>query len=133
QGVLLAAGGSFGGYSLFVNKDQKLQFSHNYLGIEEYKVVSDVKVPTGKVTLRMEFKSTGPPDFKIGKGAPGTATLFINGQQVGQGQIAVTVPIAYGLSGDGLSCGKDTCSAVSADYMGSEFPFTARIRREVLC
>ncbi len=129
QGVLLASGGSFGGYSFFVNKDQKLQYSHNYLGIEEYKVVSAGKIPTGKVALRMEFKRTGPPDFKIGKGAPGTATLFINGKQVGQGKIPVTVPLAYGLSGDGLSCGKDTCSAVSADYMGSEYPFTAVIRR----
>ena len=70
--MLLAHGGSFGGYSFFVNKDQKLQFSHNYLGIDEYKVISKEKVPTGKVTLRMEFKRTGPPDFKIGKGAPGT-------------------------------------------------------------
>jgi len=84
--------------------------------------VSAGKIPTGKVTLRMEFKRTGPPDFKIGKGAPGTVTLFINGKQVGQGKIPVTVPLAYGLSGDGLSCGKDTCSAVSADYAGSEFP-----------
>jgi arylsulfatase len=132
QGVLLAAGGSFGGYTFFVNKEGKLQFSHNYLGIDEYKVISDAKVPTGKVTLRMAFKTTGPPDFKEGKGAPGTATLFINGKQAGQGDIAVTVPIAYGLSGDGLSCGRDTCSAVSADYMGSEFPFTGVIRRVIV-
>jgi arylsulfatase len=132
QGVLLASGGSFGGYAFFINKDQKLQYSHNYLGIKEYKAVSEEKVPPGKVTLRMEFKTTGPPDFKLGKGAPGTVTLFINDKEVGQGKIAVTVPIAYGLSGDGLSCGKDTCSAVSADYMGSEFPFTGVIRRVVV-
>jgi arylsulfatase len=132
QGVLLCNGGSFGGYTFFVNKDRKLQFSHNYVGLEEYKVVSAGKVPAGKVTLRMQFKSTGPPDFKAGKGGPGTVTLFINGKQVGQGNIPVTVPIAYGLSGDGLSCGRDTCSAVSADYAGSEFPFTGTIRRVVV-
>src|SRR5213076_444892 len=28
QGVLLANGCSFGGYSFFINKDQKLQYSH---------------------------------------------------------------------------------------------------------
>jgi arylsulfatase A-like enzyme len=132
QGVLLANGGSFGGYSLFVNKDRKLQYSHNYVGLEEFKVVSDSKVPAGKLTLRLEFKRTGSPDFQRGKGAPGTATLFINGKQVGQGKIPVTVPLAYGLSGDGLCCGRDSCSAVSADYRGSEFPFTGTIRRVVV-
>ena len=129
QGVLLAQGGSFGGFTFFVNKEGKLQFSHNYLGLEEYKVISEEKVPSGKVTLGMAFKKTGPPDFKIGKGAPGTVTLFINGKEAGQGKIPVTVPLAMSLSGDGLCCGKDTCSAVSADYMGSEFPFTGVIRR----
>jgi arylsulfatase len=132
QGVLLANGGTFGGYSFFINKDQKLQYSHNYVALAEYKVVSAEKVPSGKVALRMEFKSTGPPDFKVGKGGPGIATLFINGKQAGQGSIPVTVPLAYSLSGDGLCCGRDTCSAVSADYLGSEFPFTGTIRRVVV-
>ncbi len=128
QGVLLAHGSSFGGYSFFVNKDQKLQFSYNYLGIEEFKVISGGKIPPGKATLRWEFTTTGPPDFKVGKGAPGTGKLFINGKQVGQGKIAVTCPIAYGLSGDGLCCGRDTLTPVSADYRG-EYPFTGVIRR----
>src|SRR2546423_14640075 len=79
----------------------------------------------------MEFKQTGPPDFKIGKGAPGTVTLFINGKQVGEGKIPVTVPIQYSLSGDGLSVGRDTLSAVSLDYMGSNFPFTGGVIRRV--
>jgi len=132
KGVLLACGGSFGGYTFFVNKDQKLQFSYNYLGVDEYKTISSDKVPAGKVTFRWEFTRTGVPDFKVGKGAPGTGKLFINGKQVGEGKIAVTCPIAYGLSGDGLSCAKDTGTAVSADYFGSEFPFTAKIYRVVV-
>jgi arylsulfatase A-like enzyme len=131
EGVLLAHGSSFGGYSFFVNKTGKLQFSHNYLGLEEFKVVSSAKVPAGKVALRWEFTRTGAPDFKRGKGAPGNGKLFINGQEVGQGNIAVTCPLAYGLSGDGLSCGRDTLTPVSADYT-SEYPFTAAIRRVVV-
>src|SRR5262249_11819879 len=118
QGVLLAHGSSFGGYTFFVNKEQKLQFSYNYLGINEFKTVADVKVPEGKATLRWEFTRTGPPDFKLGKGAPGTGKLFINGKQVGAGNIPVTCPLAYGLSGDGLSCGRDTLTPVSSDYRG---------------
>jgi len=72
-------------------------------------------VPTGKVTLRMEFKKTGPPDFKVGKGAPGTVTLYFNEKEVGSGEIPITCPIGYSLSGDGLSIGRDTLSAVSLD------------------
>jgi hypothetical protein len=87
-------------------------------------VISKQKVPTGKVTLRMEFKKTGPPDFAKGKGSPGTVTLYINDKAVGAGDIPVTVPIGYSLSGDGLSVGRDTLSAVSLDYAGSNFPFT---------
>ena len=49
EGVLLAQGGMIGGHTFFVNKDQKLQFSHNYVGLEEYKVISDAKVPAGKL------------------------------------------------------------------------------------
>src|SRR4029077_10484559 len=90
---------------------------------EEYKVISKDPVPSGKVTLRMQFKTTGPPDFKTGKGSPGIATLFINDKEVGSGKIPVTTPLAYSLSGDGLSVGRDTLSAVSLDYAGSTFPF----------
>jgi arylsulfatase len=131
-GVLLANGGTFGGYTFFINKDQKLQYSNNYVAIEEYKVISNDRVPAGKLSLSMEFKTTGPADFKNGKGAPGIVTLFINDKAVGSGKIATTCPIGYSLSGDGLSVGRDTLSAVSLDYMGSEFPFTGTIRRVVV-
>jgi arylsulfatase len=89
EGVLLAHGSSFGGYTFFVNKDKKLQFSHNYLGLEEYKVISTDKLPEGKLTLRWQFQATGQPDFKAGKGAPGTGKLFVDGKQVAIGKIAV--------------------------------------------
>lgn len=128
EGVLIAQGGSFGGYTFFV-KDGKLVYSHNYLGLEEYKVVSTEQIPTGTVALRLDFQVTGPPDFKIGKGAPGAVQLSANGKKIGAGNVPVTCPLAFGLSGDGLSCGKDTGTAVSADYEGREFPFTARIAR----
>src|SRR5213076_2768885 len=78
EGVLLAHGSSFGGYSFFVNKDHRLQFSHNYLGLEEYKVISTEALPAGKSTVRWEFQVTAPPDFKKGTGAPGVGKLFIN-------------------------------------------------------
>jgi arylsulfatase len=130
-GVLLANGGGIGGFSFFINKEAKLQYSHNYLGIEEYKVISSAKVPAGKLSLRFEFTRTGPPDIKVGKGAPGTGKLFINGKEVGAGEIPVTCPLGFSLSGDGLCCGRDSLTPVSADYRG-EYPFTGVIRRVVV-
>jgi arylsulfatase len=133
RGVLLAQGGFIGGQAFFVNNDGKLQFSHNYVGLNEFKVVADSKLPSGKATLRWEFSVTGPPDFKAGRGASGVGRLFINGQQVGEGKIPVTCPLAYSLSGDGLSCGRDTLTPVSADYGKEiEYPFTGVIRRVVV-
>jgi arylsulfatase A-like enzyme len=133
QGVLLAMGSSFAGWTFFVNKDQQLQYSHNYLGLEEYKVIAGDKLPEGKLTLRCDFQATGPPDFKIGKGTPGTVTLFVDGKQVGIGKIGATCPLAYSLSGDGLSCGRDTLTPVSADYHGrGEYEFTGTIRRVIV-
>ena len=79
----------------------------------------------------MQFTMTGPPDFKIGKGAPGKVTLYFNDKAVGSGDIDVTCPIGYSLSGDGLSIGRDTLSAVSLDYMGSTFPFTGGVIQRV--
>jgi len=128
QGVLLCMGGTSGGYSLFINKEGKIQFTHNYCAIAEYDILSDAKVPAGKASVRFDFKVTGPPDFKGGKGAPGTGTLFLNGKQVGQGKIPVTVPFRYCVSGDGMCCGKDTGSPVSSAYKG-EFDFTGIIHR----
>jgi len=128
EGVLLAHGSSFGGYTFFV-KDSKLCYAHNYLGLQEFKIAAG-KVPQGKTSLRLEFARTGPPDFKIGKGAPGIASLFIDGKKVGEVKVDVTCPLAYGLSGDGLSCGRDTLTAVSADYENrDEFVFTGTIHR----
>jgi len=131
QGVLLAHGGMIGGYAFFVNKDGKLQYSHNYVGLEESKVISNAKLPEGKMTLSMKFQVTGPPDLKAGKGAPGLVTLYVDGKQVGVGKIALTCPLAYSLSGDGLACGRDTLTAVSADYHG-ENTFTGTLRRVIV-
>src|SRR5581483_224694 len=108
-----------------------LQFSHNYLGLEEFKVVSAAPVPAGRAPLCWEFTSTGPPDFKLGKGAPGHGRLRVNEQAVGSGAIAATCTVAYGLSGEGLSCGRDTLTPVSADYR-HEYPFTGVLRRVVV-
>ena len=44
EGVLIAQGGAFAGWSLFV-KDGRLIYEHNYVGLERYRVVSTESDP----------------------------------------------------------------------------------------
>ena len=96
EGVLACHGSNVGGYVLFV-QDGKLHYVHNYVGAEELRVSSDQPVPPGKHALSYEFEPTGAPDLKNGKGAPGIAKLFVDGDLVAQADFPVTVPLALGL------------------------------------
>ena len=132
EGVLLAQGGQFAGYSFYV-KDKRLHYTHNYVGLQEYTLRSLSEVPAGTRTLKYEFKVTGPPNFAEGKGAPGVGRLFIDGKPVAESKFPVTVPISFALSGEGLCCGWDSLSPASSGYSG-EFRFTGRIKKvDVSC
>ena len=127
EGVLLAQGGQFAGYSFYI-KDKKLHYTHNYVGQQEYTLDSTSEVPVGERILRYEFEVTGPPNFAQGKGTPGIGRLFVDGKQVAESKIPVTVPIIFALSGEGLCCGWDSLSPASSGYSG-EFRFTGRIKK----
>ncbi len=126
EGVLLAHGGSSGGYSLFV-QDTKLHYVHNYVGSERFHLVSEQPVPEGRVVLSYQFEPSGPPDLANGKGTPGTGTLFINDKPVGSIELPYTMPITISID-EGLNCGRDTGSPV-ADAYEAPFPFTGAIDR----
>jgi arylsulfatase len=136
EGVLIAQGGRFAGWSLFV-KDRRLVYEHNYLGLERYRVTSDVAIPAGPVTLGMAFAVTG--QFEIAPeltamgvlGVNGEATLYINGHAAGSGAIAKTVPFGWSLSGEGLCCGFDSETPVSELYK-SPFHFTGDLAHVVV-
>ena len=124
EGVLICHGGNVGGYTLFV-KDKKLHYVHNYVGAEEFHLVSNMDVPTGKVSLRYEFEKTGEPDLKKGKGAAGKAQLYINKKLVGEMALPYTVPLALGI-GSGIIIGRNSGSSVTVLY-GPPFEFTGTI------
>ena len=130
QGVLLAQGGRFAGYSFFV-KDRRLHYVHNYVGLEEFTLTSSIDVPAGETTLRFEFERTGAPNMAEGRGSPGIGRLYIDGRKVAEAEIPVTVPLAFALSGEGLCCGWDSLTPVSAAYR-DEFGFSGTIRQVTL-
>jgi arylsulfatase A-like enzyme len=125
DGVLLSSGGRFGGYSLYV-KDGFLSYAYNFLGKDRHVVSSTERVPDGPCDLAFSFEKTGQQPF----GAGGIARLYINGKQVGEGNIARTVPFLFAL-GESLQCGRDEGNAVSDEYE-SPFDFAGTLRRVVV-
>ncbi|MHC4101990.1 MAG: alkaline phosphatase family protein, partial [Planctomycetota bacterium] len=130
EGVLLAQGGRFAGYSFFV-KDRRLHYVHNYVGLEEFTVTSSIDVPAGETTLRFEFERTGPTNLAEGRGSPGIGRLYIDRRKVAEAEIPVTVPLAFALSGEGLCCGWDSLTPASSAYR-DEFRFGGTIRQVTL-
>ena len=109
QGVIIAQGGSIGGWSLYV-KDGRLRYCYNLLGVQRFYVDSDREIPAGTHQVRMEFDYDGPG---LGKG--GTATLYLDGQQVGQGTVAATAAMIFSAD-DTCDVGKEDGALVAEDY-----------------
>jgi len=123
EGVLLCQGSGVGGWSFYL-KDGKPHYVHNYVRRALYQVSSPDAVSPGRHQLRFEFEPTGKPDISQGKGAPGRAQLYIDGQLVAQAEFPVTTPIA--LNPGGLTCGANPGSPITADYL-SPFRFTGTL------
>jgi arylsulfatase len=129
EGVLVAQGGSSGGYALYV-KDHKLHYAYNFLGIQQYHLASDATIGDGRHELRFEFEPTGKPDFAHGKGTPARAQLYVDGKLAGQTDLPVTIPLDIGIT-DGLTCGRDDGSTVTTDYQGP-FAFSGALEKVVV-
>ncbi len=122
EGVLLAHGSWFAGYSFYV-AGGLLRYVHNYLGIEEYHVAARSPLPAGSTTLELLFERTGEHR--------GVAQLLIDGQEVGCGDIPRTIPAVIETSGEGLCCGYDSGLPVTTTY-DAPFRFTGQIARVVV-
>lgn len=129
EGVLLAHGGSSGGYTLFV-QDGRLHYVHNYVGSQLFHLTSEVEVPEGRAVLSYEFQVNGAPELSVGRGAPGIGTLYINEQPVGRMEIPVTMPQTISVD-EGLVCGRDNGSP-GTDLYSPPFAFTGKLHRVVV-
>ena len=121
EGVIIAQGGNIGGWSLYA-KGGKLKYCYNLLGIQYFFVESKDAIPAGQHQVRMEFAYAGGG---LGKG--GTASLFIDGKQVGSGAVAATAAMVFSAD-DGCDVGEDTGSPVSTDYGPRGNAFNGRVR-----
>ncbi|KQR15984.1 arylsulfatase [Cellulomonas sp. Leaf334] len=120
QGVLIAQGGRFGGWSVYVTGG-RLRFCYNVLSIHEFTVTADVPVPAGTHQVRMEFAYDGGG---LAKG--GDVTLFHDGAAVGTGRVAMTQPMVFSAD-ETTDIGYESGTTVSPDYTNATSRFTGRI------
>ena len=84
NGTIIAQGGRFGGWSLYV-KDGVPAYGYNFLGLQRTSLSATKPLAPGKATLRFEFAYDGG-----GPGKGGLGTLFINDEKVAEGRIQNT-------------------------------------------
>jgi arylsulfatase A-like enzyme len=109
QGVIVAQGGSIGGWSLYL-MNGKPRYCYNLLGIQRFYVDGDKKVPEGTHQVRMEFDYAGP-----GRGKGGDVTLYVDGVKSGEGKVEATAAIIFSAD-DTCDVGRENGAMVADDY-----------------
>jgi arylsulfatase len=131
DGVLVAEGGRYGGFSLFV-KGGKLIYENNTFGETHQQITSDAPLAAGHNKVEVEFT----PDLDIGsmvaavfrkKAGPGNAVLTLNGKTVGQAHFNLFGGFTSSIN-ETFDIGRDTGSPVSADYAAPD-PYAGHVAR----
>jgi arylsulfatase A-like enzyme len=121
NGVIVAQGNRFGGWSLYV-LDGRLKYCHNWLGVQRYYVAAPGRLPTGKVMVEYRFTYDGGDQ----PGAGGTGALYVGGKKVSEGRIDRTVPFQFSFD-ETLDVGCDLALPVTEEYPVGDNAFTGTI------
>lgn len=121
NGILLAQGGRFGGWALYV-KDGVPAYDYNFLGLERFTVTASEPLAPGKSIIRFDFAYDGG-----GPGKGGLGTLDVNDRKVGEGRIERTQPAIFSAD-ETADVGIDLATPV-VEVIGAEHTstFTGRI------
>ena len=110
EGVLVAFADFIGGFALWVDEDGLLNHTYQFLGVDTYRQTSTEPVPTGDVTLKMQFDAD---EAKPGTG--GHVTLWAGDKQIGEGDIPRTIGLLF-TTYAGMDIGRDNGGVVDLDY-----------------
>ena len=125
EGVIVAEADHLGGFSLFVD-DGRLTHTYSMMGVFVYRQQADTPLPTGEVTVRMEFAADAPKPATGGQ-----VTLYVNDAPVGGGRMDHTVPMRFSAY-SGMDIGRDNGAVVDLSYADRKpFAFTGTIRKVV--
>lgn len=125
DGVLMATGGEFGGFALFV-KDGKPVYVHNYLKIEEYDVAGSQRLSPGRRQVTVRFTPTSatarPSMFT------GDVLLLVDGKEVARRDDIRSAAQYSAMTGYGLTIGRNVGTPVSHQYE-APFPYEGNIEK----
>jgi arylsulfatase A-like enzyme len=121
SGTIIAQGGKFGGWTVYLTTDGRPAYCYNLFGLELFKVVGDETVPDGEHQVRVEFDYDGG-----GPGRGGTATLYFDGASVGSTRVDATVPGVFSAD-ETTDLGTDTATGVTDDLDHATTDFTGEV------
>jgi arylsulfatase len=116
EGVLVAQGGRFGGFALYVQAG-RARYTYNFAGLTETSVES-APLPPGRHVVGVELVPL--------RGIAMQATLVVDGAVAGTVELPQTAPFRFTIHGEGLCCGYDDGTPVSSSY-DAPFAFTGTI------
>jgi len=121
SGVIVAQGGAFGGFSLYVHGG-KAAYCYNLFGVQTFKTYGNSPIPSGVHQVRMEFAYDGGG---LAKG--GTVTLYLDGKKDGEGRVEATEPMLFSAD-ETTDVGTDSATPVSDDYGPKDSKFNGRVQ-----
>ena len=126
EGVIVAEADEMGGFSLWVDDQGLLHHSYSMMGVEHYHQVSTDPIPTGDITVRMQFDAD-----KQERSAGGMVSLYANDQLIGEGRLEKTVFLRF--SGySGMDVGRDNGLVVDRAYADkAPYAFTGAVTKVV--
>jgi arylsulfatase len=122
EGMIVTAGGRFGGYGLYLLKGKPV-FTYNFLGLERFRWEGQQALSPGKHTLVFDFKYNGP-----GFGKGGTGILKVDGNEVATKEVPHTIPILVTID-ETFDVGVDTRTPVDDKDYQVPFRFTGKINK----
>ncbi len=120
NGVILAQGGRFGGWSLYV-KDGKPSYTYNFLNQERTTIAANRKLRAGKSTIKLDFDYDGG-----GAGMGATGTLFVNGDKVDTARIERTEALVFSMD-ETADVGVDGATPVVENYGSVDGRFSGKV------
>jgi hypothetical protein len=117
DGVIVASGGYFSGYSLYV-KDNIVTYVYNYYDQKYTKIQSSEPLTAGKHEIKLAYDKQGEDGANV--------AILIDGKQVGQGTIDKVVLSKFSIS-EPFDVGVDNGGSVARKEYTSPFRFNGKL------
>ena len=121
DGVIVACGGFFAGYTLYV-KENIVTYTYNTFDQKYYTIKASQPLTPGRHEIKFVYEvvvGTDPGAIS----STGTGTLFIDGVRTGHGTVDRTIPGLFSVS-ETFDVGIDNGGSVDRKAYSSPFPFS---------